>query len=110
MPSSQPEISTEDLLTLKLKPGEEDRVRAGHYWVFSNELENVDKTAPPGSLAVALTATNQSLGLGYFNPHSLIAWRRLSPHIEPIDAGFFKSKFEAAARFRERVYPGLKSM
>lgn len=108
--ASSPESAADQLLTLKLKPGEEDRVRAGHYWVFSNELENVDKTAEPGSLAVALTASNQSLGLGYFNPRSLIAWRRLSPHIEPIDAGFFKSRFEAALRFRERVYPGLKSM
>src|SRR5262249_8038117 len=83
--------------------------RAGHYWVFSNELETIEKTAAPGSLAVAFTSNNQSLGLGYYNPHSLIAWRRLSPHIEPIDSAFFQRRFEAAARYRERFYPGLQS-
>lgn len=108
--SSAEDVVSEQLLTLKLKPGEEDRVRAGHYWVFSNELQNVDKAAEPGALAVALTAANQSLGLGYFNPRSLIAWRRLSPHIEPINVHFFQERLEAALRFRERAYPGLKSM
>lgn len=111
MKSISPEHApAEELLTLKLKPGEEERVRAGHCWIFSNELENVEKTAVSGSLAVALTSTNQSLGLGFYNPHSLIAWRRLSPHIEPIDADFFQKRFEAAAAYRERFYPGLKSL
>src|SRR3974390_1160343 len=101
MPAPNSESArAEDLLTVKLKPGEEDRVRAGHCWVFSNALETIEKTAIPGALAVALTSGNQSLGLGFYNPHSLIAWRRLSPHIEPINAGFFQAKFEAAAKFR----------
>lgn len=108
--STSPEgAPTEELLTLKLKPREEDRVRAGHCWIFSNEIENFEKSAVPGSLAVAVTSGNQSLGLGFFNPRSLIAWRRLSPHIEPIDKEFFKNKFAAAAEFRERFYPGLGS-
>ncbi|HEY1076217.1 MAG TPA: RlmI/RlmK family 23S rRNA methyltransferase, partial [Fontimonas sp.] len=40
------------MLTLKLKPREERRARAGHLWVYSNELQTDDKfrTIEPGTL------------------------------------------------------------
>ncbi|HEY5038628.1 MAG TPA: hypothetical protein VIJ93_06100, partial [bacterium] len=35
---------------LKLKPKEEDRLLAGHPWVFANEISGTLKDLSPGSL------------------------------------------------------------
>src|SRR5262245_19454228 len=65
---------------LKLKRGEERRIRAGHLWVFSNEVDN-DATPltefAPGSLARVTSDRDQFLGFAYVNPHALICARIL---------------------------------
>lgn len=100
---------TGELPTLRLRPGEEDRVLSGHPWVFSNEIESIEGSGDPGSLAVAVSSRNQALGMGFYHPHSLIAWRLLSKRQETVDASFFQGRLEAALRLRRRLYPGLRS-
>ena len=63
---------------LYLKRGEEARLRAGHLWVFSNEVDV--KRSPltafePGTPCVIIDAHDKRLGIGYVNPASLIAAR-----------------------------------
>lgn len=92
-----------------LKPGQEDRLLAGHLWVFSNEVREVAGKAPPeaGDLAIVATAGGRELGLAFYNPKSLIAARMLtrSP-AEPIDADFFRRRLADAIASREAAYPG----
>ena len=52
-----------ELPALALKPREEDRLLAGHLWVFSNELQSVPRDVEPGSLAVVKTAKGRVLGM-----------------------------------------------
>jgi 23S rRNA (cytosine1962-C5)-methyltransferase len=93
---------------LKLKKGEDRRIRKGHPWIFSNE---VDTKATPFSLFTAgdqiiVEAHDKSLlGLAYINPHSLICARLLSndPQ-ETLSVNFFKSRIEQALYLRERVF------
>lgn len=98
-------------LRVTLKPGQEDRLLAGHLWVFSNEIRDVtgkEKGAiAPGDLCVIATAGGRELGLGYYNPKSLIAARLLtrSP-AEPVDADFFRRRLGDALARREAAYPG----
>lgn len=66
--------------TLKLKPKADKRVRAGHPWIFSNEIamEGEARSLPPGSLVRFETANGEPLGSFFYNRHPLIAGRRLS--------------------------------
>jgi 23S rRNA (cytosine1962-C5)-methyltransferase len=86
-------------LKLTLKPGEEDRLLAGHLWAFSNELQEVPK-AEPGSLAELRTARGRFLGLGFYNPRSLISFRLLTPREESVGADFFRERVERALALR----------
>lgn len=97
-----------DLLKLKLKSNEERRLRAGHLWVFSNEIQTDDKykVITPGTLCEVLDARNKSLGIGYVNPHALMAIRMLTGNTTAqITADWFARRFENALALRERLYP-----
>lgn len=94
-------MPVEEPLRLKLKPREEDRLLAGHQWVFSNELQEVPQ-AEPGTSAVVETSSGRVLGMGFFNPKSLIAFRLLSRSPASFDAAFFRARLEEALAFRRR--------
>lgn len=96
-------------LVLELKRGEEDRLVRGHPWVFSNELKTVPRDAEPGVLATIQTAKGRVLGVGFFNPKSLISFRLFSREPVAIDAAFFLRRFEDARALRERRLPGEDS-
>lgn len=61
-----------------LKKGEDRRLRAGHDWIFSNEVDTqrspLDRYAP-GDGVLVQAASGRPLGRGYVNPHSLISVR-----------------------------------
>jgi len=62
-----------ELPVLRLKRGEDRRLRAGHLWVFSNEVDN---EATPltafavGAMARVLSDRDLFLGYAYVNPHA----------------------------------------
>ena len=92
---------------LDLLPGQDRRLRAGHPWVFSNEIrmEPAAKALPPGCLVTLADAHGRPLGLAHFNPHSLIAARVLTRNKDAvIDAGFLERRLARALRLRERLY------
>src|SRR5579871_6851340 len=66
---------------LRLKRGEERRLKAGHLWVFSNEVDN-EATPLTGFAAGAVVRVVSDreafLGYAYVNPHALICARILS--------------------------------
>lgn len=66
---------------LRLKKNEERRLRGGHLWVYSNEIDT-DKTPlkdfEPGSQVKIEDAQGHFIGNGYINPHSLICARLVS--------------------------------
>jgi 23S rRNA (cytosine1962-C5)-methyltransferase len=68
----------------RLKKGGDIRLRSGHPWVFSNELQESPKGIVPGELVEIQTLNGQFMARGYGNPQSLIAFRALSfeVHIE----------------------------
>lgn len=94
------------LKTLKLKFSGERRVRSGHPWIFSNELENVDKTIPPGELCAVLFNNGSPAGAGFFNPHSLIAVRLLCTDTLELENNFVGARLKKAMDYRKSL--GLK--
>ncbi|MCS7014135.1 MAG: class I SAM-dependent rRNA methyltransferase [Chloroherpetonaceae bacterium] len=90
---------------IRLKKNEERRLLAGHQWVFSNEILEADPAIETGEVVSLYSFSRQFLGIGFFNRHSLIAFRHLSWHDEPIDKAFFLRRLEAALQLRRRLYP-----
>ena len=95
-------------ITLRLKPNEERRLRAGHLWVYSNEIDTARtplKALPAGALCRVEDSRGKPLGTGYVNPHALLCARLLTGQAEAsIDAGWFARRLRTAAALRERVY------
>ncbi|MDR0291481.1 MAG: class I SAM-dependent rRNA methyltransferase [Elusimicrobium sp.] len=89
------------MIDIKLKPKEDRRVRAGHLWIFSNEIENLDKTAAPGALCRIINAEGVTVGHGYFNPNSLIAARILKRGPEPLEEDFIFNAIDNAYAYRK---------
>lgn len=95
------------LLTLKLKAREERRLRAGHLWVYSNEIDAGPefRSIVPGSLCRVADSRGKILGLGYVNPRTLLAVRLLSGKADAqIDADWFVRRIETALALRQRLY------
>ncbi|MEI9990342.1 MAG: class I SAM-dependent rRNA methyltransferase [Rhizomicrobium sp.] len=93
--------------TIKLKPKEGRRARAGAPWIFSNEIQ-MDAAAralAPGSVVNILFDDGQPLGTGYFNPKSLIGLRVLDKAVDTvIGTGFFVRRLERALKLRAAIY------
>ena len=90
-----------------LIPGRDKRLRLGHPWVYSNEIRMgaAERALPPGGLVRLIAPDGACLGVATFNPHTLIAARRLS--LEggaPIDAAFFAKHLRRALALRSRLY------
>ncbi|MEK6672714.1 MAG: class I SAM-dependent rRNA methyltransferase [Nitrospirota bacterium] len=85
------------------------RILAGHLWVFSNELKTNPKKFSPGSLVELRDRKDAFLGLGYINPHSLIAVRILTTQREDINTEFFRQRIIAAIEYRKRFLSDFDS-
>ncbi len=93
--------------TIKLKPKEGRRARAGAPWVFSNEvqMDAAARALAPGSVVNVAFDDGQPLGTGYFNPKSLIALRLLDKAVDTvIGTGFFVRRLERALKLRDALY------
>lgn len=92
---------------LSVKKRLDKRLAAGSPWLYSNEavLSAKLKTLKPGSVVEVQRADGKSLGLGYLNPHSLIAVRMLTNDPETrIDAAFFESRIRRSLSIREALF------
>lgn len=93
------------MIQLHIRPGHDRRIRRGHPWVFSNEIQAPINDIKPGETVEILTATGEYLGTGYYNPHSLIAARILSRQRESIDCvDFYRDRLLKAMLMRKAVY------
>ncbi|MDB6091148.1 MAG: rRNA (cytosine1962-C5)-methyltransferase [Gammaproteobacteria bacterium] len=96
-----------DVSILKLKRGEDRRIRSGHLWIFSNEIDNA---ATPltgfaaGSLARVFSDRDQFLGHAYVNPHALICARIIGRDAaQPLDRALLEQRLKVALALRQRL-------
>lgn len=92
---------------LLLKRGEDRRLRAGHLWVFSNEID-VARTPltsfAPGDAVIIADASGKPLGSGYVNPNALIAARLIDRTGHAPDRSLIGHRLNVALALRERLY------
>lgn len=93
---------------LRIKPREDRRLRAGHLWVFSNEVDV--KHTPlaqfsAGEVVRIEAHDGRPLGTGYVNPNSLICARIVTrdPHHYP-DRPLFVHRLNVALALRRRLW------
>jgi 23S rRNA (cytosine1962-C5)-methyltransferase len=91
---------------LRLQKNQDRRVRAGHPWIFSNEIDAVEGQPSDGSIVDVVDSRGAYLGRGYLNRHSLIAVRMLTRSREAIDRDFFRKRIARAIAYREEILPG----
>lgn len=94
-----------NLPRVTLKRHEDRRLRRGHLWVFSNEIDQAPADIEAGALVAFLTGREELLGVGFYNARSLIAGRLLDRRAVTIDTPFFIQRLRRAKEFRDALFP-----
>ena len=93
--------------SVMLLPGRHRRAESGHPWIYSNEvrMDAAAKALVPGALVTLRRADGSALGVGMFNPHSLLAVRLLGRDCgRAIGRRFLARRIGRALRLRERLF------
>ena len=94
---------------LYLKKNEDKRLRKGHLWVFSNEVDT--KKSPleqfsAGDLVNIKSEDGKILGTAYINPQTLICARLLTRKANlKCGVNFFKERLTTALTLRDKIFP-----
>jgi 23S rRNA (cytosine1962-C5)-methyltransferase len=96
------------LQTLKLNSGAERRLRGGHLWIYSNEVDNRAtplKGFAPGEQVVVETDKGKPLGIAYVNPNTLICGRIVSRDLKyTLDRSLIIHRLKIALSLRESCF------
>lgn len=96
--------------SLRLRKGAERRLRAGHMWVYSNEVIRPDSPPDAGSLVHLEDHRGHYLATAAYHPHTLLAARVWSRDRDvAIDRGLLAGRLAAAAQRRETVARGWQA-
>jgi len=97
------------LSTVILKPGEADRIIAGHPWIYHGEISRLTTPAADGDLVQVKDHRQRLIGTGFYNSKSKINVRVLAPDRVTVDQSFFEERIRAALAVRQRHLPGATS-
>ncbi|UYM18642.1 class I SAM-dependent rRNA methyltransferase [Endozoicomonas euniceicola] len=93
---------------LRLKDRADRRLKAGHLWIYSNEIDT--KATPlkgfaTGELVVIENAAGKAIGTGYVNPNTLICARLVSRDAKyMLDKSLLVHRIKVALSLRERLF------
>jgi 23S rRNA (cytosine1962-C5)-methyltransferase len=100
----------EMLPTVLLKPGEADRIVAGHPWVYHSAVLRLTHPAVDGDLVQVKDHRQRLLGVGFYNSKSKINVRVLAPERVTVDQSFFEQRIRSALAVRAKHLPGASSL
>lgn len=87
-----------------LKKGREAALLRGHPWVFSGAVASVAGKPVAGDIVQARSFTGQPLALGFFNPHTDIAFRVLTINTtDVISVEFWQRRLQYACALRQKI-------
>lgn len=107
IPTDVPPADPAAFPVITVADGHDKRWRKGHPWLFSNELvmDAAAKALAPGGLVRVQDSKGGDLGVASFNPHPLIAARRLTRSADArIDQDLITSRLTQALDTRQRLY------
>lgn len=97
------------LSTVLLRPGEADRILAGHPWIYNASVQRLTQPAADGDIVQVKDHRQRLLGVGFYNSKSKINVRMLASERIEINEAFFKQRIEAAVALRKRYLPEASS-
>jgi len=97
------------LPTVLLRPGEADRVLAGHPWIYQGSILRITHPPTDGDLVQVKDHRQRLLGVGFFNSKSRIHVRVLARERVELNEQFFEQRIRAALAVRQRHLPGAGS-
>src|SRR3982750_4661080 len=89
------------MATVTINRKGEDRVRAGHPWIYRSDVERVE--AASGDLVQVTTGRGRPLGSALFSDRSEITLRMIAHGTASPAGDFVRARLEAAIRFRESL-------
>ena len=92
---------------LRLAKNEERRLRSGHLWIYSNEVDKQAsplKSFHPGEQVVVESSQGKVMGVAYINPQSLICARLLSQSSKPFSKNQLIARIRSALAMREQLF------
>lgn len=96
------------LARLRLKKNADRRIKAGHLWIYSNEVDTAAtplKGLQPGQQCGIEHASGQVLGVAYVHPNNLICARMVSEKPDQqLDVELLKARIRQALALRETFY------
>lgn len=96
------------LSTLRLNANADRRIRAGHLWIYSNEINN--KITPlqgfiSGEQAILETSAGKPLGIVVLSPNNLICARIISRNTEhTLSKSLLVHRIQVALSLREKIF------
>jgi 23S rRNA (cytosine1962-C5)-methyltransferase len=99
----------ESLPTVLLKPGEGDRIVAGHPWIYHGEILRLTAPAADGALVQVKDHRQRLLGVGFYNSRSKINIRVLAPERVEVNERFFEDRIRASLAVRLKYLPHATS-
>ena len=97
------------LPTVLVKPGEADRVLAGHPWIYEGGILRVTSEPTDGGIVQIKDHRQRLLGVGYWNSKSRIRVRVLAPERVEINQDFFEERIREALAVRTKHMPSASS-
>ncbi len=96
-----------------LKKNEERRIKQGHLWVFSNEvqtLDNEENKIENGQVVEVFDSRGIFVASGFYNGNSLIAVRIISTEQNINVPEIIENRIISAYNFRKSMYPNRESL
>ena len=99
----------DSLPTVLLKPGQADRIVAGHPWVYHGTGLRLTQPATDGQIVQVKDHRQRFLGIGFYNSKSKINVRVIAPERVEVDEKFFEQRIRAALAVRQKHMPAATS-
>lgn len=97
------------LATVIVRPGQADRLIAGHPWLYQTSVLRLTRPIADGELVQVKDHRQRLLGVGFYNSQSKIVVRLLAPDRFEANEAFFEERTRAALAVRQRHLPGASS-
>jgi 23S rRNA (cytosine1962-C5)-methyltransferase len=101
--------SNSSLASIVIRPGQADRLVAGHPWLYQGSVLRLTRPVADGELVQVKDHRQRLLGVGFYNSQSKIAVRLLAPERIEVSEAFFEERFRAALAVRQRHLPEATS-
>jgi 23S rRNA (cytosine1962-C5)-methyltransferase len=99
----------QSLPTVLLRPGEADRIVAGHPWIYRGSVLRLTAPVQDGDVVQVKDHRQRFVGMGFYNSRSKIHVRVIAPDRVEVNQAFFEERIRAALELRRKHLPGATS-